>query len=173
MSDVTVYRAPDDPAAALVAWADAARAAHALATSLVSTQVCPEPFRGKPDEATAVVLLGAELGMSPITALRSMFVIRGQVGMYVRSMVALVQSRGHRVWTEHEDDDRVVVAGHRAGDPEHVERVEWTTARAQRAGLLRNAQYQSQPRAMLWARAAGDVCRLRGAEPRFVRFVLA
>lgn len=163
MSDLTPYR-PPDAAGALVAWADAARAAHALATSLVTTQVCPDAFRDKPQEATAVILLGAELGMSPIAALRSMFVIRGQVGMYVRAQVALVQSRGHRIWTEAEDDERVIVAGHRAGDPDHIERVEWTIARARRAGLLRNAQYESQPRAMLWARAAGDVCRRIAAD---------
>lgn len=161
--------ATTDPGA-LVAWATAASAAHDLAETLVRTQICPEPFRNKPGEATAVILLGAEIGLTPIAALRSMYVIRGQVGMYVRAQLALALGRGHRIWTEHEDDSRVVVAGHRAGDPEHVERVEWTIERARIAGLIRRgasgapSQYETQPRAMLWARAAGDVARRIAAD---------
>lgn len=159
-----------DPQAQLVAWADAARAASGLATSLVQTNVCPPAFRGKPQEATAVILLGAELGLSPIAALRSMFDIRGQLGMYVRAQLALVQSRGHRIWTVEETDDQVTVAGHRAGDPDHVEQVTWSIARARQAGFIRRgannapSQYELQPRAMLWARAAGDVARRIAAD---------
>lgn len=169
MTELVEYR-PSDAAAQLVAWADAARAASALATSLVATNVCPPPFRGKPQEATAVILLGAELGLSPIAALRSMFEIRGQLGMYVRAQVALVQSRGHRIWTVRESDDEVVVAGSRRDDPEHVTEVAWSIARARQAGFIRRgqrgepSQYELQPRSMLWARAAGDVARRIAAD---------
>jgi hypothetical protein len=169
VTELTPYR-PADPAAQLVAWADAARAAAGLAASLVQTNVCPPAFRGKPQEATAVVLLGAELGLSPIASLRSMYEIRGVIGMYVRSQVALVQSRGHRIWTVEESDDAVTVAGHRADDPEHVEQVTWTIARARQAGLIRRgsgnapSQYETQPRVMLWSRAAGEVARRIAAD---------
>lgn len=169
MTELTAYR-PSDPAAQLVAWADAARAAAGLAASLVQTNVCPPAFRGKPQEATAVVLLGAELGLSPIASLRSMYEIRGVIGMYVRSQVALVQSRGHRIWTVEESDDAVTVAGHRADDPEHVEEVTWSIARARQAGLVRRgrdnapSQYELQPRVMLWTRAAGEVARRIAAD---------
>lgn len=167
MTELTPYRGigSHDPAGDLVAWAHAATAAHNLATSLVKTDVVPQHLQGKPDQATAIILLGAELGLSPVASLRSMFVIRGQVGMYVRAQVALVQSRGHKIWTVEESDDRVVVAGHRVDAPEHVERVEWTIARAQRAGYIRRgargepSKYETDPRTMLYARAAGDVCR--------------
>jgi len=163
MTELVEFRG--DPQSQLVAWADAARAAAGLATSLVATNVCPPPFRGKPAEATAVILLGAELGLTPIAALRSMFEIRGQLGMYVRAQLALVQSRGHRIWTVAESDDAVTVQGHRKDDPEHVEEVTWTIARARQAGFIRRgrdgapSQYELQPRAMLWARAAGEVAR--------------
>jgi hypothetical protein len=117
-----------------------------------------------------VILLGAELGLTPIAALRSMYEIRGQLGMYVRAQLALVQSRGHKVWTEDESDDAVTVAGHRAGDPEHVERVTWSIARARQAGFIRRgpnntpSQYETQPRTMLWSRAAGEVARRIAAD---------
>jgi hypothetical protein len=159
-----------DAQSQLVAWADAARAASGLATSLVQTNVCPPAFRGKPQEATAVILLGAELGLSPIASLRSMFEIRGVLGMYVRAQLALVQSRGHRIWTVAESDDAVTVQGHRAGDPEHIEETTWTIARARQAGFIRRgarnepSQYELQPRAMLWARAVGEIARRIAAD---------
>lgn len=167
---VTTFESGSDPAGGLVAWAAAGDAAYQLARRLTATAIVPDQYRNKPDEAAAAIMLGAELGLSPIAALRSMFVIRGQVGMYVRAQLALVQSRGHRVWTEHESDDSVTVAGYRAGDPEHVEHVTWTIARAQRAGFIRRgrnnepSQYDLQPRAMLWARAVGELCRRIAAD---------
>lgn len=147
---------------ALVRWADAASAAHGLAQALVLTQMVPQAYRNNQNgvnEATAVILLGAEVGLSPIAALQSFYVVRGQSGMYTRAMVALVLSRGHEIWTVDESDDKVTVAGRRRGS-EHVEEVSWSLARATAAGLTKsNPNYRSQPRAMLWARAAGEVAR--------------
>lgn len=157
-------------AARLVAWADAARAAHVLAQSLVRTNVCPPAFRNKPEEATAVILLGAELGLTPISSLRAMYEVKGQIGMTALAQVALVRRAGHRVWTESQSDDAVVVAGARRETPNDVERAEWTIERAHRAGLVRRgssgspSQYETQPRAMLWARAATDIARRIGSD---------
>lgn len=170
MTELTTYTPTATPASQLVEWADAAHAAHGLADALVRTNVCPPAFRGKPQEATAVVLLGAELGLSPIAALRSMYDLRGQIGMYVRAQVALVQSRGHSIWTAAETDDLVTVRGHRRGEPDHVEEVTWTLARARQAGYVRRgkdgspSRYELDPRTMLWSRAAGDVARRIAAD---------
>jgi hypothetical protein len=95
MTELVAFDPNPSPASQLVEWARAADAAHQLAEGLVRTNVCPPAFRGKAHEATAVILLGAELGISPIASLRSMYEIRGVIGMYVRAQVALVQSRGH------------------------------------------------------------------------------
>lgn len=147
---------------ALVRWAEAGQAAHGLASALVSTQMVPASYRKDDNgvhEATAVILLGAEVGLSPIAALQSFYVVRGQSGMYTRAMVALVLSRGHEIWTVSESDDKVTVAGRRRGS-DHTEEVTWSLARAAAAGLSKsNPNYRSQPRAMLWARAAGEVAR--------------
>jgi hypothetical protein len=157
---------PHDPASELVGWADAARAANALARSLVGTQVVPSHFRGKPEEATAAILLGAELGLSPIASLRSFYPTRdGALGLHAAMMLALVQSRGHRVWTVEADEDHAVVAGARRDDPEHVETAAWDLTRAGRLGLLRASRsgaptsWQTQPGIMLRARATTEICR--------------
>jgi hypothetical protein len=142
----------------LVAWAQAASAAHSLATSLVRTSFVPKAFSGNPADATAAIILGDELGLSPLSALRSLYVIGGTPALYARTMTALVMSHGHQIWTVEETENRVTVAGRRRGT-DHEERVTWTMDRARKAGYTSNKKYQTDPIAMLYARAAGDVAR--------------
>jgi hypothetical protein len=164
MTDLTTYepRAEvttlDPTGGRLVAWAEAAVAAHQLAKSLAQTTFVPKHFQGKPGDATAAIILGDELGLSPLSALRSIHVISGTPGLYARTMAALVQSHGHQMWTEEETEQKVTVAGQRRGS-EHVERVTWTIDRARKAGYTTNKKYQTDPIAMLYARASGDVAR--------------
>jgi len=163
-TDATTYKpreivAQSDPTGGrLVAWAQAATAAHALAQSLSRTSFVPKAFAGNPADATAAIILGDELGLSPLSALRSLYVIGGTPALYARTMVALVMAHGHAIWTVEESDQKVTVAGQRRGS-EHEERVTWTIARATKAGYTSNKKYQTDPIAMLYARAAGDVAR--------------
>lgn len=142
----------------LVAWAAGLQAAHQLGTALCQTAFSPRHFAGKPEEAAAAILFGDEIGLSPTQALRSVYVISGTPSLYARTMVALVMSHGHEVWTVDKTDAKVTVAGRRKGSS-HVIEETWTTTRAQRAGYTSNAKYKSDPESMLYARAAADVCR--------------
>lgn len=144
--------------AQLVAWADAASAAHRLAVPLCKTEFVPQHFRGNEHAATAAILYGAEAGLSPLQALQGIYVISGRPAMYARTMLAITLSAGHEVWTEESTDTRVIVCGRRRGS-QQVERVVWTLDRAKRAGYTKNAKYNSDPQAMLKARADSDVCR--------------
>lgn len=162
----------DDPTGGrLVAWAQAARAANQLAKALVSTSFVPmvkDKRSGQmtpisEGDATAQILMGDELGLSPLASLRSLFVVHGTPSMYTRTMVALVQSHGHEVWTESTSDASVTVCGRRKGTA-HEERSTWTTARAQKAKYTGNPKYQTNPQEMLFAKAAGEVCRKIAAD---------
>jgi hypothetical protein len=154
--------------AALVAWAEAASAAHRLAAPLVQTDFVPAHFRpkGSSDEAlrtaqasaTAAVLFGAEAGLTPMQALQGIYVISGRPAMYARTMLAVTLAQGHDVWTEDLTDTRAVVCGRRRGGSQ-VERVAWTMDRAKKAGYTKNAKYGTDPQSMLLARAQSDVCR--------------
>jgi hypothetical protein len=155
---------PFDPTGGrLVAWAQAAGAAHDLASALVQTNFVPQVFRGKVGDGTAAIIMGDELGLSPLAALRSIYMISGTPAMYARTMVALAQSRGHEIWTEKSTAAEVIVCGRRRGS-EHVERAVWTIARAQKAGYTKNAKYQSSPDEMLYAKAAAEVARKVAAD---------
>ena len=147
----------------LNAWAQKLAAAHQIGTALCNTSFAPQHFRGKPDEAAAAILYGSEVGFTPTQALQNLFVIGGKPAMYARPMVAIAQAAGHEVWTESKTDDSVTVCGRRKGT-ENVIRETWTIARAQRAGYTNNKKYQTDPQAMLYARAASDVCRQIAAD---------
>lgn len=142
----------------LVAWAEGLAAAHRIGTALCQTAFVPQQFRGKPEEAAAAILYGDEIGFTPTQALQNIYVISGKPSMYARSMVALVLHHGHDVWTVEKSAAKVSVAGKRRGSS-HVIEETWTTARAQKAGYTNNKKYTTDPEAMLYARAAADVCR--------------
>lgn len=172
MTELVAY-GDSSAAGKLVQWAEAASAAQALARQLCRTAFVPDTFRlasGESEEvqrdneirignATAALLLGAELGLDPIASLRALYVIRGQVAIYARMKLALLLSRGHRVWTEFESDEKIIVAGHRKDDEQHVQRVTWDVERAKRAGFTRNELYRTNPRAMLFARASSELAQ--------------
>lgn len=148
----------------LADWAEEARAAFQLAAVLCKTSFVPQHFKGKPEEATAAILTGHEMGMSPMAALRAIYVISGTPGMYAAAMRAVALSRGHKVWVEPgASPERVVVRGQRAGE-DRVQESMWTIERAKTAGLLNNAQYTKNPQNMLTARATAEVCRLVAAD---------
>lgn len=147
-----------DPTDNLMSWARAAKAANDLAVPLCQTSFVPAHFQGKPGEATAAILYGAEAGLSPLQALQGVYVISGKPAMYARTLMAVVLAAGHEVWTESESDSRVVVCGRRRGS-DNVEKAIWTIDRAKKAGYTKNAKYQTDPQSMLLARAQSDVCR--------------
>lgn len=153
-----VQLAPTAVIASLAHWAGEARAAHTLAQSLCSTSFVPEHFRGKPAEATAAILTGHELGLSPMASLRAIYIIKGTPGMYAKAMVAVVMSAGHDVWVEEQSDERVVVCGRRKGS-EHVARTVWDRARVVKAKLTANAKYAETPQQMMVARGQAEICR--------------
>ncbi|NUS56222.1 MAG: hypothetical protein HOV66_15390 [Streptomycetaceae bacterium] len=142
----------------LVAWAGAASAAHQLATSLSRTSFVPKAFQGNAADATAAIMLGDELGLSPIAALRSIYILSGTPALYARTMVALAMSHGHEIWTEESSDRQVTVCGRRRGQ-EHIERATWTIDRARKAGYTNNKKYDTDPQAMLYSKAAAEIAR--------------
>ena len=160
MTDLERYHGPTSD---LVAWGQAARSAYELAKGLTVTQFVPDTFRNKPEEAMAAIIAGAEVGLSPMQALQSTFVIGGRPAYYARTMVALTQSHGHEVWTKELTPTKAVVCGRRQGS-DNVEAVTVTLDQARKAGWTRNKKYDTEPESMLYARAASAVCRRIAAD---------
>lgn len=153
--------------------------ADAVDTDFVPAHFRPQAFVAKNERPTpdalararntaiASAAIGAKFGISlglggrdgdPFAALQNVYVVGGRPGLYAAAMVAVVQADGHEIWTEDLTDSRAVVCGRRRGS-EHVERVVVTMDQAKKAGWTRNAKYNSEPQAMLLARAQASACR--------------
>lgn len=140
-------------------WAQDARDAHLVATSLAKTVFVPKEMQGRPDLVTAAILTGVEMGLQPMAALRSIDVIQGTPAMRAHALRGLVQAAGHDVWVEESTQTRAVVCGQRCGS-DRTQRSVWTVDRAERLGLSGREQWRKQPQSMLVARATAEVCRL-------------
>lgn len=143
----------------LMEWAQELSAAHQLGTALCGTEFVPASFRGKPEAAAAAILAGKSLGLDPMNALANIFVVSGRPSMYARTMAALVMQAGHTIRRIQATEQSVIYEGRRKGDTTFT-RVEWTIARAQKAGYTSNKKYQSDPIAMLTAKCQAEICRV-------------
>lgn len=143
----------------LVEWAQAADAAYRVATKLCGTQFSPTAYRGKPEEATAAILAGAEVGLSPMASLRAFDNISGTPAPKAITLRAIVQAAGHEIRIGESTAAQAVVSGRRKGDSEW-QTCTWTIERAQQAGFpAKNPNWKTNPTAMLVARATAELCR--------------
>lgn len=142
----------------LMMHADAMVHAKALADALCDSDLVPATYRGKPGNGAAAILYGAELGLNPIQSLQQIFVVHGAPAIYARTAVALVKRHGVVVETVSSTNEAVTVRGsdRRTGQ---TEQSTWDIPRAQLAGYTSNKKYQTDPQAMLYAKAAMEVCR--------------
>jgi len=162
-SAVALVDSRDQSIARLADWAQAADAAYKVADKLCDTQFVPVSYRKKPYEATAAILAGAEVGLSPMASLRAFDNIQGTPAPKAITLRAIVQAQGHEVRIEESSDTRAVVAVRRRGSDEWQRSV-WTIDRARKMGLTTKDQWKNQPAAMLIARATSEGCRWIAAD---------
>ena len=149
--------------AALGEWAQAASATQQVASALVQSSFVPQAFKGKPIEATAAILAGAEIGLQPMTALKAFDVIQGAAAPRAMTLRAVVQSAGHEVVTVESTATRCRMKGRRRGS-DTWQQVDWTIDRAKQLGVTGKDNWRKQPQAMLVARATSELCRLIAAD---------
>lgn len=160
--------------------------AYEFADFVCRSPMVPQRFLGKPQDATAAILYGSELGLTPMQSLQRVIPIHGMPSLEARTMVALLKNRGYKFKTLEQSDDRVTVEGHDLDGERHVS--QWTIDRAIQAGyvptptansqlrpgvqadwetvnrngktsVLGNMKYITDPQAMLKAKAQAEVCR--------------
>ena len=130
-----------------------------LATYVADTEMVPAALRGRPAAVAAVILYGREIGLEPMTALRTSHVINGRVGIAAETMRALILSAGHDLIIRESTGTRCIVAGRRLGT-ERWQEVEWNLDVARRAGIsLTSGSWSKYPRQMLKARASAELAR--------------
>lgn len=144
---------------ALVAWAQEANLAYDMAQKLAATSFVPQSLRGKPGDIAAAILAGSELGLKPMATLKSIDIIQGTPALRAHAMRAVIQNQGHEIELIESEDTHCRMRGRRKGSDTWQE-VVWDIPRARLLGLLGKDQWKKQPKAMLVARATGELCRL-------------
>ncbi|MCP9997942.1 hypothetical protein LUX34_23820 [Streptomyces werraensis] len=151
--------APTAGSTALMQWAQEADLAYQMAQKLAVTSFVPQSLRNKPEDITAAILAGAELGLPPMATLKSIDVIGGTPALRAHAMRAVVQKQGHEIELVESTPEKCVMRGRRKGS-DNWQTVEWTTARAEKLGLLNKPEWKKQPQTMLVARCTGELSRL-------------
>jgi hypothetical protein len=129
-----------------------------LAEELANTEFVPAGLRNNKPAIMAAILTGHEVGLQPMAALREVHVIKGRPGLSANAMRALVLSHGHFLRFSEQTNTRVTIHGRRRGENNETS-VTWTMDDAQRAGLAGKDTWKGYPRALLIARATGELCR--------------
>ena len=140
-------------------WAVVLPAVGDLASKIAATEFVPDSLRGKPAAIAAAILYGRELGLEPMTALRSVNVIKGKPALSAEAMRALVLAAGHDIRFQEMTSARCVIVGKRKGQDETTT-VTFTMDDAKKMGVGGGQQYSKMPRQMLAARATAELCRL-------------
>jgi hypothetical protein len=129
---------------------------------IANTNFVPPGLRGNLPAIMAAVATGRELGLGDMSALRSIHIIDGKATFSAELMVMLVRRHGHSV-TGEVSANEAKVTGTRSDTGDTMTSV-WTLEMAKRAGLLGKSNWAKYPEAMLWARAASQLCRMLFAD---------
>lgn len=132
---------------------------YRVAKAIANSQLCPQAFKGKPDDCLVAIQMGLEVGIAPLAALQNIAVINGRPSIWGDAALAVCMGSGvfdfarFREYQEGDGDGwvarcRVARVG---GYP--VER-SFSVADAKRAGLWGKAgTWQQYPQRMLQMRA--------------------
>ena len=130
----------------------------------------PARYKNSPtgvNDMLAAVLVGREMGVGPMEAINSIYLVNGQTAMTGKLMSALVHRAGHRIRLEVSGKEVVAVAYRRDEITKTlVEEGRWkfSEADAKKAGLAGKGPYVSYPLVMYGWRAISALCRFYFAD---------
>lgn len=133
---------------------------NSLSELLAKSTLLPEGLRGKTADIAVSILAGQELGLSPMAAIRGVFVVQGKPVLAADTMVGLVLASGAAEYFQcvEDTDARVTYETKRKGAPS-PQRVSWTTEDTKRAGLNTKDNWRLFTRSMMKARAKAILAR--------------
>ena len=116
---------------------------------------------GTPQAVLSTMLLGRELGMPAMAALRSVHIIEGKHSLSADLMVALVlKSRMAEYFQLVESTDKACTFETKRKGAPQPQRLSYTIDDAEKAGIARKGNWAKMPKQMLRARAKSELARL-------------
>ncbi|MDI3315909.1 MAG: hypothetical protein QJR12_17015 [Mycobacterium sp.] len=129
--------------------------AYRYAQALAQSNLLPKDLYGKPANVLTIILYGQQLGLTPMQAIQSIYVVNGRPQMSGQLWLSKVREAGHRVKvSDHTDTSCTVTITRGDTGEEHTETFTW--ADAEKAKLARKDTYQQHPKRMLLWRAVSN-----------------
>jgi hypothetical protein len=134
--------------------------ADKLSQQLAKSALLPDSLRNKPGDVLVVLMTGAELGLSPMQAIRGLHVIKGKAVMSADLQVALTKRHPDCVYFRLVQSTPAVATyeTQRKGEPEPTS-MSFTIQDATQANLTGGDNWRKYPAAMLRARCAAALAR--------------
>lgn len=130
-----------------------------LAATLARSSLIPERLRGKEADVFVIILAGRELGLAPMTSLRSLSIIDGKPVIGSDAMVGIAQASGFcEYFKQVESTDKIATYETKRKGCEPV-RLSFSFEEAKLAGLTGKQNWKTYPAAMLRARAKAALAR--------------
>ena len=135
---------------------------YGLIKTLAAGPTVPKRYRDKPNDMMAAVLVGKELGIEPMEAINSIFLVNGTISMTGKLMSALVHRAGHQLKVNIEATKSTCTVFRRQPDGELMEvgSISFGKKEADLAGLTDKETYLSYPTIMWTWRAVSQACRI-------------
>lgn len=140
-----------------------------IAERLASSGIVPVPYRGKPDDVVAAILMGRELGIGPMQSLKDIAVIDGKPALAAHLQLAVLRRAGVQIIESYVDDNRAIITARRPDG--EVGTVEWTYEEASKVKvgnsgktLIDKDNWKNYRQDMLWARTVGRWTRRFGSD---------
>ena len=139
------------------------QALDTFAKGISTSTLLPADFKGKANNILAQIQLGHELGVSPMTALSGIHVIKGKPTISANLMITLIMASDKGIIEVLKETNEVVeIKGTRYGvngrkDTEYV--TSFTIQDAQKAQLTGNDNWKKYPKDMLFSKALGRCAR--------------
>lgn len=143
----------------------AKRVAHTLANS----NLVPDAYRGRPNDAFVAINMGSELGMDPFQAIQSIAVIEGKPCLYGDGLIGVVRASPKCMWIKESlsDDGKIATCEtQRRDDPQTISAT-YSMSDAVLAGIESKFNWKKHPKRMLQMRARA-YC-LRDAYPDLLK----
>lgn len=126
-------------------------------------------FNGRPDAVMTVMLIGRELGLPPMEALRSIYIIENTPTLAAHLQRAIIKRAGHRFKMVETTNERATFEAARllgrnpvTGEREYDEPITltYTIEQARQGKLLEKDTWKKDPTSMLRARCSSQLARL-------------
>ncbi len=132
--------------------------AQQLAQTLSVSALLPDALRGKPADVLVTILTGHELGLSPMQAIRGLYIVKGRAVMSADLAVALVKRHTDCVYFKLVNSTDSVATYETERRGEGVTKMSFTAEQA-RTAQLGGDNWKKYPAAMLRARCSLALAR--------------